>query len=97
MLNRKLTKVIAGRVVRSADYGDRIMHITFADASNVTIKTESGNAPSKMENKTILKARQSDQVMNLDFTDYTTAEIKLAASTSSVILRDAKGQLEYAD
>lgn len=97
MLNRKLTKVIAGRMVQSADYGDRIMHITFADGSNVTIKTGPGNAPSKMENKTVLKVRQSDEMMILDFTDNTSAEIKLAEATSSVILRDAKGQLEYAD
>jgi hypothetical protein len=97
VLNRKLTKVIAGRVVQSANYGDGVMHITFTEGSKVTIKTGADNTPSRMENKTVLKVRQSGELMSLDFTDNTSAEIKLAEATSSVILRDGKGQLEYAD
>jgi hypothetical protein len=41
--------------------------------------------------------RQDGDTLHLDFVDGSTMEIKLAAPTSSVMVRDKDGKLQYAD
>lgn len=48
-------------------------------------------------NRVVDKVRQDDAVLVLDFTDGSTMQIKLADPTSSVMIRDKSGKLEYAD
>ena len=45
----------------------------------------------------IEKVRQEDTTLHLDFADGSTMQISLAGPTSSVIVRDKDGKLEYAD
>jgi hypothetical protein len=47
--------------------------------------------------RTVAKVQQADAMLSLEFSDGSKAEIKLEAATSSVIVRDASGKLEYAD
>ena len=47
--------------------------------------------------RTVKSVRQKANEFDLGFTDGTTAAITLAEETSSVMLRDHKGALEYAD
>ena len=71
--------------------------VSFTDDSVLTIKTAATVVNDKWQNRTIKKVRQKATLLNLDFVDQTTLAILLAESTSSVLLRDHKGVLEYAD
>ena len=96
-LNRKLTPIIAGRAIKSASQEDNALTITFSDSSTMRIKTGGQASTDALNNRTIKSVRQSGTTMNLDFTDGTSAPITLAEATSSVMLRDAAGKMEYAD
>ena len=95
--NRKLTPILTGRVVRSLTQGENLLNILFTDGSIMKIKTSGSPASLDWQNRKVLKIRQAGTVLNLDFEDESTAEIPLAEATSSVILRDGKGVMEYAD
>ena len=45
----------------------------------------------------IEKVRQEGATLHLDFADGSTMQILLAGATSSVMVRDKDGKLEYAD
>jgi hypothetical protein len=47
--------------------------------------------------RTVAKVQQSDAVLTLEFSDGSSVQIRLEAATSSVMVRDAGGKLEYAD
>jgi hypothetical protein len=48
-------------------------------------------------NRQIDKVRHEDDTLHLDFADGSTMQIKLAGPTSSVMIRDKAGKLEYSD
>jgi prepilin-type processing-associated H-X9-DG protein len=95
--NRKLTPILTGRTIQSIEQAENLLNILFADGSSMKIKTSSPAANLDLQNRKVLKVRQAGTVMNLDFDDESTMEIPLAEATSSVMLRDGKGALEYAD
>ena len=96
MLNRKLTPLLAGRVVKSAKQTKGVLQIKFDDGSVLKIKL---GAPFKdsITGKKVKAVRQKATEFDLDFADGTSAAITLAEETSSVMLRDKAGALEYAD
>src|SRR5262245_61259762 len=96
MRNQKLTSIIAGRTVKSATQTGGVLQIEFSDSSVMRIKT---GAPFKdsIAGRQVKAVRQKATEFDLDFTDGTTAKITLAAETSSVMLRDHAGVMEYAD
>ena len=96
MLNKKLTPLLAGRSVKSAKQAKGVLAIKFTDDSVMRIKTD---APFKdsIIGKTVKAVRQKAKEFDLDFTDGMTAVITLAEETSSVMLRDKAGVMEYAD
>ena len=96
MLNKKLTPIIAGRTIKSAEQAKGVLAIKFTDDSVMRIKT---GAPFKdsIAGKTVKAVRQKATEFDLDFDDGTTVKITLAAETSSVMLRDHAGVMEYAD
>jgi hypothetical protein len=63
----------------------------------MAVKTPEPPQGDLLLNRTVDKVRQSGTVMNLDFKDGSSAEIKLAEATSSVMLRDKDDNMEYAD
>ena len=96
-LNQKLTPLIAGRTIQTADWNDNILSIIFLDGSSLKIKTFTIVSADGLHGHTIQKVRQRGAIINLDFTDDNSAIINLAEATSSVMLRDRAGVLEYAD
>jgi len=96
MRNQKLTPIIAGRAIKSANQTDGVLQIEFDDGSVMKIKT---GAPfsDQIAGRTVKAVRQRATEFDLDFTDGTSAPITLAAETSSVMMRDKAGVLEYAD
>ncbi len=96
--NKKLTGVIRGRTIKTASAGDGVLKITFDDNSAMKIKTGTATAAQEALSGHIMKSvRQQGTTMNLDFTDGSSVPVTLAEATSSVMLRDGQGALEYAD
>lgn len=95
--NHKLTNVIKGRTIKAASAGDGSLSITFDDSSMMKIKVAAQIPSEALNGHTIKGVRQSGTTMNLDFTDGSSAQITLAEATSSVMLRDGKEAMEYAD
>jgi hypothetical protein len=96
MLNKKLTPIIAGRTIKSAKLTDAALEIEFEDGSILKIKT---GAPftDTIARRKVKEVRQKATEFDLDFIDGATAKIAMAEETSSVMLRDKAGALEYAD
>ncbi len=95
--NRKLTPIIAGRSIKSAVQNNGVMNVTFSDGSNMRIKTGADAPAAQLVGHTVKAVRQGGTEMDLDMQDGTSVAITLAEETSSVMLRDASGELEYAD
>jgi hypothetical protein len=95
--NQKLTPIISGRTIKSVSNAQDKSVIKFTDGSKAHVKVAERLKPSELKDQTVKAVRQSGDVMNLDFDDGSSAEIKLAEQSSSVLLRDSKGELEYAD
>lgn len=95
--NKKLTPVLKGRTVKSVTPTEKGVAVSFHDGSRMAVKTPEPPQGDLLLNRTVDKVRQSGTVMNLDFKDGSSAEIKLAEATSSVMLRDKDDNMEYAD
>ncbi len=96
--NQKLTAVIRGRTVAGfRSEGDHYV-LTFTDDSRMTIRTAPGWSPGDAPIRgTVRSLRQKETALDLDMEDGSTLSIQLAEATSSVLLRDRDGTLEYAD
>lgn len=95
--NHKLTKVIAGRVISDATAAPNGTLIAFSDGSKMSIKTAGGSVVTVPGGAVIDKVRQQGTELDLDCRDGKSVKIPLAEATSSVMLRNAAGALEYAD
>ncbi len=95
--NQKLAPLLAGRTVQAVSQIDALATVSFTDGSSLMIKTGGPLSQLDLQARRVLNLRQSGTRMNLDFEDGSTAEIQLADATSSVLLRDGQGRMEYAD
>jgi hypothetical protein len=95
--NQKLTKVIKGRTISGTSQVDNALEISFDDGSKMKIKTAPSSANSAATGGKILKVRQKGTELNLDLEDGESVIIQTAEATSSVMLRDKAGKMEYAD
>jgi len=96
MLNRKLTPIIAGRTVNRVAQSKGARRIEFDDGSILKIKMGAPFTDS-IAGRKIKKALQKGTEFDLEFEDKSKAKIVLAEETSSVMLRNKAGELEYAD
>ncbi len=94
--NRKLTGVLKGRTVQSAQSQGEALKVGFTDGSTMAVRT-GGAMDQALTGGTVRAVRQQGTRMNLDFENGSTMEIHLAEETSSVMVRDKEGKLEYAD
>ncbi len=94
--NHKLTGIIKGRTIQRTQNQGGALLISFTDGSSMKVKT-GGNSNSASTGGTIAAVRQQDTTLDLDFVGGGTMEIALAEATSSVMLRDKDGLMEYAD
>ncbi|HEY7878433.1 MAG TPA: hypothetical protein VIC55_09420 [Gemmatimonadaceae bacterium] len=97
--NRKLTPIIAGRAIAQIGWDGATALVHFADGSVLRIRTPAPPATGALplEIGTVRAVRQSTDAIAFDLTSGATLELPLAEATSSVMLRDAKGAMEYAD
>ena len=96
--NHKLTKILKGRTISgTAQSADNVLTITFTDGSKLTVKTAPASTNTAATGGTIDKVRQQNTEFDLDLQGGGTIAITTAEATSSVLLRDKDGKLEYAD
>lgn len=97
--NQKLTPVIASRTIAQIGWDGATALLEFDDGSVLRVHTPSapaGNAAPLKLGK-VRAVRQSAAAIAFDLVDGSTLQLPLAEATSSVMLRDAKGAMEYAD
>ena len=96
-INNRLTKLIAGRMIKSFNLKGQLLVIVFEDGSIIKIKTPLSELPAELKPSTVKTVYQSDDLLQMEFEDAPNVQIKLAEPASSVMLRDGKGVMEYAD
>ena len=94
--NHKLTSLIQGRTIASTSNQNALLTIAFTDSSKMTVQT-AGSSNSASTGGTVKAVRQAGTTLNLDMESGGTMEISLAEETSSVMVRDSSGTMEYAD
>ena len=94
--NHKLTQLIKGRTVSGTSNAGDVLTVSFDDGSKMTVQT-AGSSNSAATGGTIKAVRQEGTTLALDFEAGGTQEITLAEETSSVMVRDKNGVMEYAD
>jgi hypothetical protein len=96
-LNRKLTPLLAGRVINSILPGEGMLWIVFSDGSELRIKNTASAPHEPFIGRAVQRVRQAGNSMTIDFDDQASLEITLAEATSSVMLRNKDCVLEYTD
>ena len=94
--NHKLTHLLQGRTISGTGNSGGALVISFNDGSKMTVQT-AGSSNSASTGGTIKDVRQQGTTLSLDFTGGGTLEIPTAEETSSVMVRDKNGTMEYAD
>ena len=96
--NRKLSGVLKGRSVAGihAVPAGRGVVVGFDDGSQLTVKT-AGDAPLPAVTGRVRAVRQSGTTLCLDLEPVATLQLETLEPTASVMVRDARGVLEYAD
>jgi hypothetical protein len=96
--NQKLTAVIKGRTITAVEPHAGGTTVRFEDGSVMTVKTgdqpPSGASPATGKVRAV---RQQGTRLSIDLEAGRVLELTTAEPTSTVMLRDASGRLEYAD
>lgn len=96
--NQKLTRIITGRTIQASVQEPSLLTFTFGDGSVMKVKTASTATNSAFNaGAKVKKVRQKGTRLDLDLEDGTTWTVQTAEATSSVLLKDKAGKLEYAD
>jgi hypothetical protein len=97
--NQKLTPIIKGRTIAQIGWDGPTAQLHFDDGSILRIHTAAAlakNAPAAQLGR-VRAVRQSTESIAFDLDDDGSVQFALAEATSCVMLRNAKGALEYAD
>lgn len=94
--NHKLTGVLKGRTISGTSNQGDVLTILFDGGSKMTVQT-AGASHSAATGGTVKAVRQQGTALALDFEAGGTLEIQTAEETSSVMVRDKDGGMEYAD
>ena len=94
--NHKLTSLIQGRTIAGTSNQNDLLTVAFTDNSKMTVQT-AGSSNSASTGGTVKAVRQSGTTLSLDMESGGSLDIQTAEETSSVMVRDAGGTMEYAD
>jgi hypothetical protein len=97
--NQKLTPIIKGRTIAQIGWDGSAVQLHFDNGSVLRIHTTAAppaGAPPATLGK-VIAVRQSLDAIAFDLDGPSSLQFALAEPTSCVMLRDAKGALEYAD
>ena len=92
-LNRKLTRLLGGRIVQSESGDQGSVAITFQDGSTLKL-TVSGQATVAV-GAMVKAVHESGNQFQVDLENGPAVQVRLADPGSSVALRDRNGTVEY--
>ena len=95
--NHKLTSVIRGRRVTAIGAQPKAALVHFDDGSTMTVQLGAVAPPSSPPTGRVRGVRQRGTTLDIDYEEGTTLELETAEATASVMVRDARGEMEYAD
>ena len=95
--NQKLTMIIAGRTISGTAQADGLLILTFDDSSTMKVKIAPSNTNLGATGGKVTKVRQQGTDLILDLEGGGSVPITTAEVTSSVMIRDKAGKMEYAD
>jgi len=95
-LNQKLTRLIAGRTVSGADTDPAQCVVHFDDGSRMIVKIAAPPVSTESRGK-VTRVRQAGTELDVDLDGGATISFTTAEPMASVMVRDAKGGMEYAD
>lgn len=95
--NIKLSRIVQGRTIVGFNQADNRVTIEFGDGSKLVVRVDGTESVSVSAGAKLKGVRQKATNLTFDFIDGSSHSFQLAEETSSVILRDANGKLEYAD
>jgi hypothetical protein len=95
-LNQKLTRLIAGRSVAAAEIAAAQCVVHFDDGSKMIVKVAAPPVSSDSRGK-VTRVRQAGTALDVDLDGGATISFTTAEPMASVMVRDAKGGMEYAD
>jgi hypothetical protein len=91
--NQKLTKLIAGRTVKTATTETGGVLVLFDDQSKMKIKT--AGPPTIPPGGKVKSVHEAKAEFKIDFEDGSSATLRLADPGSSVAVRDKNNAVEY--
>lgn len=94
--NHKLSALLQGRTLTTLDSESAQTLVTWSDGSTLTVQTNEPVTGGPL-GAVVHAVRQADTTLIIDFDRGVSLQMTLAASTSSVMVRDRAHVLEYAD
>ena len=94
--NHKLTGVLQGRMIAGTQNSGGSLTVTFTDGSRMTVKT-AGSSNSASTGGTVRAARQEGTTLTLEMDAGSALSVTTAGATSSIIVRNSGGAMEYSD
>jgi len=95
-LNQKLTRLIAGRTVSGVDKDSAQCVVHFDDGSKMIVRVAAPPVSADSRGK-VTRVRQAGTELDVDLDGGATISFTTAGPMASVMVRDAKGGMEYAD
>ena len=95
--NQKLTRIIAGRTITGTSQADGLLTVSFDDGTTMKVKVAEANTNTAATGGKVSKVRQQGTDLILDLDGGGSVQITTTEATSSVMLRDKAGKIEYAD
>ena len=92
-LNRKLTRLLKGRTIRSESGDEGHMTITFDDGS--TLKLKLADRATVAANAKVKAIHEAGERFQLDLETGPSVQVRLADPGASVALRDKNGAVQY--
>ena len=94
--NHKLTGVLQGRTIVGTQNSGDSLTVTFTDGARMTVKT-AGSSNSASTGGTVRAARQEGTTLTLEMDAGSSLSVTTAGVTSSIVVRNPGGAMEYSD
>ena len=93
--NRKLTRVVTGRVIEDLQMNPSEVSLRFSDGSTMQVKVMESNSPPLKKGAKVNAVFEQSTSLRILCEDESQLSLTLADPGSSVAVRDATGAVEY--
>ncbi|QSR89125.1 hypothetical protein IT6_02215 [Methylacidiphilum caldifontis] len=94
-LNRKLSRIIAGRTIERKEHKENVFCLYFTDGSFLQLKIKGEVLGELSPGQKVHRAIEKDEQFVIDLEEGNRIEVSLENPGASVYLRNKEGSLEY--